>query len=330
MKRRIALLAVLVLGVQAASAAAAPRAALDLGVVDINTSLGYQSSAAAGTGMVITSNGEVLTNNHVIKGATTIRVFIPSADRTYSASVVGYSVTNDVAVLQLKGASGLETVPLGDSSRVRRGDAVTAVGNAGGVGGTPSSAQGTITGLGRAITASDGDGSSERLTGLIETNAPLQPGDSGGPLLNSAGQVIGMDTAASRGFSFRSDGSSDAYAIPIDHALAIAKQIVAGQASTAVHVGKTPFLGIQLASGFDNFGSGVVVANVVASSPASRAGIAVNDTLTTLNGRTINSPSLLTSLLLRHPVGTKVKVGLVDQFGNTSIAVVTLGSGPPQ
>jgi S1-C subfamily serine protease len=341
MKRRLVAFGLLlaavvaVLAVELGGAAAAPKvAALDTGVVDINTNLAYQSAAAAGTGMVITSGGEVLTNNHVIKGATTIRVYVPSTGHSYKATVVGYSVANDVAVLQMAGASGLQTVSLGNSSKLKNGAGVTAVGNAGGVGGTPSTAAGKVTGLGKAITASDDSGNSERLTGLIQTDAALQPGDSGGPLLNASGQVVGMDTAASRGFSFRygyGAGSSDAYAIPIDHALSLANQIVAGKASTAVHIGATPFLGIQLsAQSYDNFASGLTVYEVVPSSPAARAGIASGDTLTTLNGRSLVSATTLTSLLLKNPVGTKVKVGLVDQDGNSSTATVVLGSGPPQ
>ncbi len=327
---RIATIAALALTGQVTYASAAPSATLDRGIVDVNTSLGYQSAAAAGTGMVLTSSGEVLTNNHVIRGATTIRVYIPATHRNYAAMVVGYSVTNDVAVLQLRNASGLQTVTTGDSFKLRRGQAVTAVGNAGGVGGTPTATEGTITGIGRAITAQDDSGSTERLTGLIETDAGLQPGDSGGPLLNAAGEVIGMDTAASSGFSFRS-GGSDGYAIPINKALAIAKQIVAGKATAAVHVGATPFLGVSVQTPrFNSFSSGLLVANVYPSGPADRAGISSGDTITTLDGRSIDSMTGLTSMLLRKAPGTTVRLGLVDQFGNNTTATVKLGSGPPQ
>jgi S1-C subfamily serine protease len=327
-----ALLAALAAGVQLALASASPKATLEQGIVDVNTSLGYSRSAAAGTGMVLTPNGEVLTNNHVIRGATTIRVYVPATHRTYSAKVVGYSVSSDVAVLQLQHASGLQTVELGDSAKLKRGQAVTAVGNAGGVGGTPSSTQGMITGLGRSITARDEAGSSERLTGLIETDAGLQPGDSGGPLLDTAGRVIGMDTAASSGFAFQSGGGgSDGYAIPINRALALAKQIVAGRASVSVHIGATPFLGISIQlPRFDSFTSGLFVANVYPSSPADRAGVSAGDTILTLDGRAVDSQGSLTSRLLRKAPGATVKLGLIDQLGNRSTRTVTLGSGPPQ
>ena len=222
-------------------------APIGTGVVVVNTKLGYQSGAAAGTGIVLTSSGEVLTNNHVIQGATTVTVVVPGTTHHYSGKVVGYDVSADVAVLQLSGASNLKTASLGDSSKVTTGQAVKALGNAGGTG-TLTAASGTVTGLGKSITVSDDQGGSEQLAGLIETNAALQPGDSGGPLLNSNGQVIGMDTAASTSFAFRAAGASDSYAIPINTALTVAKQIESGKASTAVHIGPTAFLGVEIAA----------------------------------------------------------------------------------
>ncbi len=152
---------------------------VDPGLVDINTTLGYQQEQAAGTGIVLSSNGVILTNNHVINGATTISVTDIGNKKTYKASVVGYDRTKDIAVLQLQNASGLQTATLGNSSNVSVGQDVVGVGNAGGTGGTPSAAGGTVTALNQSITASDqGDGTSEQLSGLIETNANIQPGDS--------------------------------------------------------------------------------------------------------------------------------------------------------
>jgi S1-C subfamily serine protease len=172
----------------------------DPGLVDIASMLGDQNAESLGTGQVVTSSGEVLTNNHVITGATSIKATDVGNGRTYAATVVGYDRTDDVAVIQLQGASGLATVSYGNSSQVTTGSQVVALGNAGGKGGTPAVAAGTVTALNQSITASDeSSGSSEQLTGMIETNADIQPGDSGGPLVNSAGQVIGMDTAASSG-----------------------------------------------------------------------------------------------------------------------------------
>jgi S1-C subfamily serine protease len=326
--------AALLLGAQRVAASGDRAASIDDGIVDVTTNLGYQDASAAGTGMVLTSSGEVLTNNHVIRGATTIRVIDPSTGKQYAATVVGYDLAADVAVLKLTGASGLKTVSLGDSSKVTVGEAVTAIGNAGGVGGTPISAPGTVTALGQSITASDEDGTSERLTGLIGVNAGVQPGDSGGPLVDSSGQVVGMDTAASAGFSFRyQDGGSQAFAIPIDKAVAIAKEIEAGHSATA-HIGATAFLGIEIeAATFFDGGrptSGAVVAGVVHSSPAAKAGLAYGDVIVALNSHTIGSPTTLTSLLQKASPGTKVQIRWVDQFGTSHTAHVTLASGPPQ
>jgi len=175
---------------------------VDPGLVDVTSTLGYEGATAMGTGIVLTANGEILTNNHVVNGATSVSVTDIGNGKTYKATVVGYDESHDVAVLQLSGASGLTTAATGNSSTVKTGDSVVALGNAGGVGGTPSVAAGTVTALNQSITASDeSSSSSEQLTGMIETNADIQAGDSGGPLVNSYGQVIGMDTAASSGYS---------------------------------------------------------------------------------------------------------------------------------
>lgn len=321
----LALLA-FVAGTVAAPSVAAHRASLTTGVVDIDTQLGYEGGSAAGTGMVLTSSGEVLTNNHVIRGATAIRVVVPATGRSYAATVVGYSVGNDVAVLKLN-ASGLKTVKAGNSSAVKVGQSVMAVGNAGGVGGTPSSARGRITGVGRTITASDG-GISEELTGLIRTDAALKPGDSGGPLLTAAGKVVGMDTAASVSFSFNGS-TGDGYAIPINKALTLAKQITAGQTSTTVHIGSTPFLGLSVPSQSD-VSSGVEVASVVGGGPADQAGIVPGDVITTVNGKAVDSFGQLTTALLQYNAGATVSVGIVDSTGTASTVSVRTTVGPPQ
>ena len=208
------------------------------GLVDINTNLSYQDEQAAGTGMVLTSTGEVLTNNHVIDGATSISVTDVGNGKTYSASVVGYDRTGDIAVIKLSGASGLQTVTTA-SEAASVGQAIVGVGNAGGTGGTPSAAGGSITALDQSITASDdGGGNAENLSGLIEINAGIEPGDSGGSLVNSQGQVLGMDTAASSASGYQ-NVSTQAYAIPIGTALSVAKKIEAGQASSTIHIGPT-------------------------------------------------------------------------------------------
>jgi S1-C subfamily serine protease len=335
---RIALLAVVALaavGVGAGYAATrSTTPAIGTGVVVINTNLAYQGASAAGTGMVLTSNGEILTNNHVIAGATTIEVKIPNTKHTYTATVVGYDVTDDVAVLQLKNASHLRTVTIA-STTPKVGAAVRAVGNANG-GGVLVSAAGRVTAVGRTITVSDDEGGSETLAGLIETDAALQPGDSGGPLENASGAVVGMDTAASAGFQFARGGagSGDGYAIPIAKALSIAKQIESGTATTKVHVGATGWLGVQVASAASAFdggsSSGVAVVGVVPNGPAARAGLAAGDVITAIDGKAVTSPSAVQSLVMSKKPGAKLTVRYVDQSGAAGTVTVMLGTGPAQ
>jgi len=312
-------------------------AKVDPGLVDINTTLGYNGQAAAGTGIVLTSNGEILTNNHVIDGATTISVTDVGNGKTYSAAVVGYDTTKDVAVLQLHGASGLQTASIATSS-VSVGETVVGIGNAGGTGGTPSAAAGTVTALDQSITASDaGNGSSEQLAGLIETNADIQAGDSGGSLVNSAGQVVGIDTAASAGFSFQSGGQSSgyqSYAIPIGEAITLAQEIEAGSSSSTVHVGTTAFLGVEIDAAASEYGnvssSGATVAGIITGSPAQGAGLAAGDVITSLNGKAVDGAPALTSALEPYQPGDKVTIGWTDTSGVTHSATITLTSGPPQ
>jgi S1-C subfamily serine protease len=319
-------------GTSGAGALAPAAAAVSPGLVDINTTLGYSGGQAAGTGIVLTSDGEILTNNHVISGATSISVTDIGNGNTYSAKVVGYDRTHDVAVIKLQNASGLQTAPIGDSSKVSVGDSVVGVGNAGGVGGTPSAAAGSVTALNQTITASDeGNGTSEQLNGLIQVNADIQPGDSGGPLVNSSGQVVGIDTAGSTATSTGSSGTTG-FAIPINDALSLAKQISNGQSSSTVHIGETAFLGIQVSSsqsanGSTQTSSGVPVAGVESGTPAANAGLAAGDTITAVDGQSVDPNSLSSVLSGKHP-GDRVNVTWVDASGQQHSAQVQLASGP--
>jgi len=264
----------------------------------------------------------VLTNNHVINGATTINVVLPKTGKSYTARVVGYDRSADVALLQLRGASNLKTVSI-SSAKLSVGAKVTALGNAGGTG-SITSASGTVTGLGKTITASDDQGSSEQLTGLIETNAGIEPGDSGGPLLSSQGKVVGMDTAASAGFRFQA-AAGVSFAIPINAALSIARQIEAGHASSTIHVGSTAFLGVQVQG---STAGGALVAGVEPGTPAAAAGLAAGDTIVSVEGTAVDSASALTRLLETHHPGDKVHVGWVGADGQSHSATVTLATGP--
>jgi S1-C subfamily serine protease len=293
-------------------------AAQEVGVVDIDTVLQYQNAQAAGTGMILTSTGEILTNNHVVDGATSITVTVVSTGATYTATVVGTDATDDVAVLQLQHASGLKTVSL-STAAARVGDAVTAVGNAGGTGGTPSAAPGRVTAVDRTITASDeSGGNSEQLSGLIETDADVQSGDSGGPLYDSSGTVIGMDTAASSG------GTPDGYAIPIATAVSIARQIEAGVDNATIDQGYPAFLGVSVQDG----DGGAQVAGVASGSAADDAGLAAGDTITAVGGSAVTSADGLSTALESYSPGQRVGVSWTDGSGAAHSATVTLGSGP--
>jgi S1-C subfamily serine protease len=319
-----ALIVAAVIGAHVAFGAAKP---IGSGIVVIDTNLAYQDGEAAGTGMVLTSGGEILTNNHVIGGATTITVVVPGTSHRYSASAVGYSVTSDIAVLKLTNASNLKTVST-STAKVTVGSKVRAIGNAGGTG-SLTTAAGHITGVGKTITAADDNGSSETLRGLLETNADVQAGDSGGPLLNASGKVVGMDTAASRGssgYGFASSSTPDAYAIPIARALAVAKQISSGTSSATVHIGGTAFLGIEV----EAMQQGALIAQVIPGGPADSAGLTAGVLITAIDGHAITDPTQVTTYLLTKKPGQQVTLAYADQFGTTGTVSVTLGSGPPQ
>jgi S1-C subfamily serine protease len=320
---------------------------VDPAIVDVTSTLGYQSATAKGTGIVLSSDGLILTNNHVINGATAITVTGVGNGKTYKATVVGYDEAADIAVLRASGASGLTTASLGNSSTVQVGNSVVALGNAGGVDGTPSVASGTVTALNQSITASDeSSGTSEQLSGLIQSNAGIQPGDSGGPLVNAYGQVIGVDTAASSGYQFSGPGgngsggwggdgsgssgtgsTTQGYTIPINTALSIARQIEAGDGSGTVHIGATAFLGVGV-NASQSGGSGVQIAGVTSGTPAAGIGLAQGDVITSVAGTAVGSGTSIQQVLEGYHPGDKVSVSWTDTAGQSHTATVTLATGP--
>jgi len=325
----VALVALVAIGTGTAFAATRTTShPIGTGAVVIETNLAYQNAAAAGTGIVLTSSGRILTNNHVIAGATTIRVVVPKTTHTYTARVVGYDTKADVAVLQLQKASHLKTLTTDNASNLKLGARVTAVGNAGGTGRLTSS-RGNVTGLHRSITVQGDSGTTEQLTGLIETNAALQPGDSGGPLLNTAGRVVGIDTAASSSSPFAS-ASRHGYAIPIGKATTIAKQIVSGRSSATVHIGATAFLGAQLGNSSSFGGQGATIVGVVPGAPAAAAGLVPGDVIVAVAGRAVSAPSDIAPIILAHKPGDKITITYSDTSGQIQSASVTLAGGPPQ
>jgi S1-C subfamily serine protease len=221
---------------------------------------------------------------------------------------------------------------------------VVGIGNAGGVGGTPSYAAGTITALDQSITATDDENpaGAEQLTDMIETNANIEAGDSGGPLVNSSGKVVGMDTAGSSdegGFGFAQSNTStgtQAYAIPINTALAIVKTIEAGTSTATVHVGATAFLGVEVGSATNTSGgtststTGVPVDETIPNTPAGNSALAEGDYITSINGQTVTTTAGIAKILQTLNPGDTVTVGYINLSGVASTLSLTLASGPAQ
>jgi S1-C subfamily serine protease len=292
-------------------------------VVNINTKLGYNNAVGAGTGIIIDPNGVVLTNNHVISGATDISAFSVGDGRTYGVDVIGYDRTQDVAVLQLRGAGGLPAAAIGGGVSV--GEPVVAMGNTGGQGGTPRAVAGNVIAVGQTVAASDSlTGAAETLNGLIQFSGAIQPGDSGGPVVNGSGQVVGMNTAASENFQMSQGGQG--FAIPIGTAISVANQIRGGGGGGTVHIGPTAFLGLGVV---DNNGSGARVQRVVGSAPAASVGIANGDLITALDNQPINSATAMSDALNGHHPGDIVAISFTSKSGVARTENVTLAEGPP-
>jgi S1-C subfamily serine protease len=313
--------------------AQAIAAKVDPAVVNINTVVQSGNGSAAGTGIVLTSTGEVLTNNHVVEGATSITVTIAGRSSGLRAHVVGVDPSADVALVQVEGVSGLRTATLADSSTVTVGESIVAIGNAGGVGGTPSASAGSVVALDQSITAADAY-SSERLTGMIQINADIAAGESGGPIVNSGGQVVGMITAG-QSQGFRSSTATIGYAIPTNKALAVVNQIQSGQASSTVIIGQVGYLGVQVTDlnpttaarlGLSST-SGALVTGVVAGSPAAGAGLSRYAVITAAAGASVDSSAALGAALHSHKPGEQVQVTWVDSAGSHT-ATTTLAPGP--
>lgn len=299
-----------------------PAAMVAPQVVNISTRLGYNSAVGAGTGIVIDSSGVVLTNNHVISGATDISAFDVGNGKTYGVDVVGYDRTQDVAVLQLRGASNLPTAVIGGDVAI--GEPIVALGNTGGQGGLPSVLPGRVVALNQTVQASEPlTGAQETLSGLIQVDAPIKPGDSGGPVVNSRGQVVGMNTAATDNYKML---GGQGFAIPIGQAMEVVGAIRSGAGSNTVHIGPTAFFGLGV---LDNNGNGARVARVVATGPAAMAGISVGDIITSVDGVPISEATAMTNVLVPHHPGETVAVNYRSAGGGDLAANVTLAEGPP-
>ena len=343
------------------------RAVYDLispSVVDITATLGYDDETASGTGFFVDPrDGLVLTNNHVIRDATSVTIVIPGTQRSYQAQIVGADTAADIAVLRILPVPAAQSAPIGDSATVSVGSTVVAIGNRAGAGGPPVLAAGVISATGRTIAAADGaSGFTETLHNMLQTTAKIQPGDSGGPLADAAGAVIGVDTAAGTG------GAEAGYAIPINAAMTAERAIVSGRPSPGVVLGVGGFLGVIVPSttapspraqaaaerslGADPAGSasqigclpteagagvpasvapvdsGALVDGVLCGTAADAAGLTAGDVIITVDRRAVSSPDALTAIVNACRPGSEVEVTWVSPADATRTSVVRLDSAP--
>jgi len=345
-RRLPGVLAVLTLlaGLVAAPAFAAPipvpRAPLDQsallsqvvpGLVDINTTLSYQGAVGAGTGILLNPDGDVLTNNHVIEGATDITAVSLANSHSYPVDVIGFDRDNDIALVHLRGAGGLPTAILGTSSTLAVGDPIAAIGNSDGSGAPPSYAPGTVTQIGASVRASDESGGGSReLRDLIRVAANILPGDSGGPLVNSSGQVVGVNVAATLTYRMGGVTGGEGFAIPIDRALGIANQIRSGAASPSIHLGDTAFIGVGIAdsSPMSREPVGAVVRQVLPDTPARQIGLFSGDVITAVDGVPVNSAADLSNVMDQRRPGDTIVLSWIDRGGIPHNAPLVLARGP--
>jgi serine protease Do len=309
--------------------AAAVAAQVEPALVQVSTEADFQGIVGNATGIVLSPDGLVLTNHHVIQGANRIRALSMATGQTYRADPLGYDREHDIAVIRLVGAPPLPVAPLGDSNSLVLGEPVLTIGNANGTGNPLTHEQGVVTSLNRTVDAEDEmTGTSNSLQGLIASSTNLRSGDSGGALVDGGGRVVGLNAAAT--VNFRVDGQAtpagQGFAIPINRALDIANQIRAGVPSDSVHIGPSAILGVGISSG-DRSG-GLPVRSVLRNGPADQAGIRAGDVLMTIDGVAIDSANTLTNLLDRRYPGNVIDLNWTDRAGTARNAKVTLSDGP--
>jgi len=309
----------------AAPVATPPQTVVDTAIVNMNGVI--PEGRIAGTGMVLTSSGIVLTNNHVVANTTSLTGQLAGRGPVYRAVVIGVDPTQDVAVIQLEGATGLPTTPFDLSGSLAVGDAVTGEGNALGHNGAPVVATGTVTSLDETILVQDEAATIvETLNGVICFDAPIQPGDSGGPLIDANGRVIGMDTAGSVNTA---SGASATWgcAIPITRAMTIAQQIRSGAQSPYIESGHRGVLGVVVRAGTGVDGTAVV--GVTPGEAAASAGIGPGDVITAVAGIPVATVADLNHVMQDRRPGDTITVGWRDAHGGTHSAAVALSAGPP-
>ncbi len=306
---------------------------VDPAVVDIDSVLATPSGPTnvAGTGMILTTTGEIVTNNHVVEGSTMIRVAVPGHRRRYLARFVGADPADDIAVIELRHARRLPMLRLTGAKSPAHGEKVVAIGNSLGVGGPPSLSAGEVIGTGRSIVATSETGTdAEHLEGLVESSATLAPGDSGGPLVDTAGRVVGMNTASSPVAA--SIDAPAGFAIPAAEIDAVAARIESLKAGDGIVVGKQAYLGIEgrtlrpHESGALATGS-VQITQMEPDTPAALIRLEPGDLITAINGHPTTSMAVLARLIDSSRPGDRVTVAL-DVDGSRQVRSTHLVAGP--
>jgi S1-C subfamily serine protease len=286
-------------------------------VVAIVDDGGPDSGGAAGTGFVISADGIIVTNNHVVEDAKKIQAVF-SDGTTRSAKVLGTSAPSDLAVVQVD-ATDLPTIELGDSDQVQVGDDVVAIGNALALEGGLSVTRGIISGLHREV----GTNSGSALDDVIQTDAAINPGNSGGPLVDAQGRVIGINTAIADPGSAQNIG----FAIPISNAKTIIDQLRQGKQPAYLGV-STIDVNAAKADGHDvSVDAGAYVQSVSSGTPASRAGVEVGDVVIEVEGKSVTGAASLGNVIRLYKPGDKVEIK-VDRDGDTKTLTATLGEAP--
>jgi len=271
-------------------------------------------SGGAGTGIVLTPDGQLLTNAHVVNGATSIKVTIGNDTQSHDATLMGIDTTHDLALVKISGVSNLPVAQLGSSSQLQVGDSVIAIGNALNLQGGMTVTEGIVSALNRSIDAGDQNGSaSESLSGLIQTDAAINPGNSGGPLVNSSGQVVGINTATS------GDAQNIGFAIAIDNAKPVIDQLRKGgsTSSGSTQQGSQAFLGVSVTDGQN----GALVQFVQQGAPADKAGIQQGDEIIGVGNQQVQSAADLTTAMQSQKPGDKVKVTFLRGQSQQSVDV---------
>lgn len=285
------------------------------GVLLVESTLGRY--LGTGTGMVLTPDGLAVTNYHVVEDSTQVDVVVADTGRRHRATVLGRDAEHDIAVLDVAGAEDLTTVSV-SADPVHRGETVAAVGNGGGQG-YLTAVRGTVRGLDQSIyAASEGTDDYERLSGLVQSDADVVPGYSGGPLVDEEGQVVGVTVAASAGTTSK---EVDGYAIPLSVAFAVVDQVLSGEESDTVSIGADGSLGIMVSGS----GDGVEVMAVDAGSAGERIGLRTGDVITAIDGEAVEgNASRMSRLVNDHNAGDQVTVSWRTADGAEREAVATL------